>query len=395
MNSSEVDERQAFKDTEGYGYSLEFRKKIISLSESDDFKSACDEWSLDHIEKNDDSDYCICGKEIYNFCYIRNMLNMNQTIIGTDCLATMSKAQAKQAIILFDKQKNPHLYCDLCGEKKKKVRNQQIWNCKICDVHLQTEKYEGYTYRYVLENAIQYCINIYFKIERNNHSYYNHELELFVKWLKDTKKFIDYLTDYKKIRRILKPFMIKLEEKDIEINPHKYCDLCDYKKKIEDKLRNKWYCKKCDVNLLNGQYKGKTYRDVLDNHSHYCYKIYNKKNYYEYKEKRPYKRLNYDQHKEFRNWIMNNKHLEYIKDYKMRKRKLEPFVINLRKRKEQNISKNHKLTFGKHKNKTLSYIYKIDEWYFNWLYESLNRINGLKEEDKQNIQLFKRYIINN
>ena len=127
---NEVSERQAFKDTEGYGYSLEFRKKIIHYSESDDFKSACDEWNLDHIEKHDLSTNCICGKEIYNYCYIRNMLNMNQTIIGTDCLGTMDKAQEKQALKLFDKKKNPHLYCDLCEEKKKKVRNQQKWNCK-------------------------------------------------------------------------------------------------------------------------------------------------------------------------------------------------------------------------------------------------------------------------
>ena len=95
---NEVSERQAFKDTEGYGYSLEFRKKIIHYSESDDFKSACDEWNLDHIEKHDLSTNCICGKEIYNYCYIRNMLNMNQTIIGTDCLGTMDKAQEKQAL---------------------------------------------------------------------------------------------------------------------------------------------------------------------------------------------------------------------------------------------------------------------------------------------------------
>ena len=49
----------------------------------------------------------------------------------------------------------------------------------------------------------------------------------------------------------------------------------------------------------------------------------------------------------------------------------------------------HTLKFGKYKNKTLKYIYQNEISYLKWLYNNINNINSLNDEDKEYItQIF-------
>jgi hypothetical protein len=59
---------------------------ILPLSRAATFEQARHEWDLVSIEISDDVDYCPCGQEIREHCYIRNRETLNETYVGNVCI---------------------------------------------------------------------------------------------------------------------------------------------------------------------------------------------------------------------------------------------------------------------------------------------------------------------
>lgn len=59
---------------------------ILPLSIAADFEAARKEWKLVGVEISEEVDYCPCGKEIREHCYIANHQSGNQTFVGNVCI---------------------------------------------------------------------------------------------------------------------------------------------------------------------------------------------------------------------------------------------------------------------------------------------------------------------
>ncbi|WP_372027430.1 hypothetical protein P7L70_16650 [Tistrella mobilis] len=69
------------------GHNFEnLKAHILPLSVSQSFDTARTEWSLVAVEISEEFDYCPCGQEIKEHCYIRNRLNGNETYVGNVCI---------------------------------------------------------------------------------------------------------------------------------------------------------------------------------------------------------------------------------------------------------------------------------------------------------------------
>lgn len=61
------------------------RDYILPLSLASTFEAAKSEWVLESVEVSEEFDWCPCGQEIKEHCYIRNTLTGNQTYVGNIC----------------------------------------------------------------------------------------------------------------------------------------------------------------------------------------------------------------------------------------------------------------------------------------------------------------------
>ena len=61
----------------------------MELSEADEWKDAALEWNLVGISWEKEGGHCICGHFIKEFCYIRNVVNKNRTIVGNCCITKL------------------------------------------------------------------------------------------------------------------------------------------------------------------------------------------------------------------------------------------------------------------------------------------------------------------
>ncbi|WP_334191181.1 hypothetical protein DOP62_14155 (plasmid) [Synechococcus elongatus PCC 11801] len=59
---------------------------ILPLSCSQDFNQAKKEWDLISIEISKEYDFCPCGKEIKEHCYIKNKRTGHTTYVGNVCV---------------------------------------------------------------------------------------------------------------------------------------------------------------------------------------------------------------------------------------------------------------------------------------------------------------------
>ena len=59
---------------------------ILPLSKSKDFDVARYEWILIGVELSEEWDFCPCGHEIKEHCYIQNKNNQNRTYVGNVCI---------------------------------------------------------------------------------------------------------------------------------------------------------------------------------------------------------------------------------------------------------------------------------------------------------------------
>jgi len=66
--------------------SFDLFPQIIELSEADTWEDAALEWKLVGVQWDKEGGYCICGHFIKEFCFIRNVVNDNQTIVGNCCI---------------------------------------------------------------------------------------------------------------------------------------------------------------------------------------------------------------------------------------------------------------------------------------------------------------------
>ncbi|HFD3751002.1 TPA: hypothetical protein ACF3RZ_002194 [Enterobacter hormaechei] len=62
------------------------KEHILSLSVSKNFEVAKTEWSLHSIEVSEEMDFCPCGQDIKENCYIENKKNGNTTYVGNVCI---------------------------------------------------------------------------------------------------------------------------------------------------------------------------------------------------------------------------------------------------------------------------------------------------------------------
>ena len=59
---------------------------ILPLSRSQVFEVARTEWVLDFVEVSDEFDWCPCGQDIKEHCYIRNTITEHKTYVGNVCV---------------------------------------------------------------------------------------------------------------------------------------------------------------------------------------------------------------------------------------------------------------------------------------------------------------------
>lgn len=64
------------------------REHIISLSESQEWSEAIEEWKLFGFEYNKNWDSCPCGQPIKEMCFLVNTKNGNRTHVGNVCVNT-------------------------------------------------------------------------------------------------------------------------------------------------------------------------------------------------------------------------------------------------------------------------------------------------------------------
>jgi hypothetical protein len=140
-------------------YRREFIKQIINLSNADDYKEAIKEWRLQKVMYDSLGDFCICKKHIHYKCHIINVENGKTTIIGSHCCKHIESSMEKEANEKIDKLKNPHKWCRFCNNKKRKVRNEEIYNCKFCNPYkiIDFGKHKGLLYHDVYDNHKTYC----------------------------------------------------------------------------------------------------------------------------------------------------------------------------------------------------------------------------------------------
>ena len=69
----------------------------ISVAQS--FESAGTEWDLLSVEISEELDYCPCGQQILEHCYIRNRLTGHETYVGNVCINRFLKIETGN---LFD-----------------------------------------------------------------------------------------------------------------------------------------------------------------------------------------------------------------------------------------------------------------------------------------------------
>lgn len=59
---------------------------ILALSRAQSFAAARTEWVLEYVEMSDEPDYCPCGQQIREHCYVRNTVTGHQTYVGNVCV---------------------------------------------------------------------------------------------------------------------------------------------------------------------------------------------------------------------------------------------------------------------------------------------------------------------
>lgn len=62
------------------------KNHILDLSISESYQDAKSEWEVTTYEYVEDFDNCPCGQAIKELCYIRNLLNGNETYVGNVCV---------------------------------------------------------------------------------------------------------------------------------------------------------------------------------------------------------------------------------------------------------------------------------------------------------------------
>jgi len=61
-------------------------KTLVENSIASNFKEAIEEWDLKHIQKADNWNNCLCGKDIKELCFIHNKKTDVEFIIGNECI---------------------------------------------------------------------------------------------------------------------------------------------------------------------------------------------------------------------------------------------------------------------------------------------------------------------
>jgi len=67
------------------------KEHLLPLSEASTFDRARNEWEFTYAEYHDDTDHCPCGQVIKELCFIRNILNGNETYVGNVCVNRFMK----------------------------------------------------------------------------------------------------------------------------------------------------------------------------------------------------------------------------------------------------------------------------------------------------------------
>jgi hypothetical protein len=66
------------------------RKKLVNAivesSESKNFELACKEWTLFYTYIDDEITHCKCGQQIKERCFITNVKNNNELMVGNSCI---------------------------------------------------------------------------------------------------------------------------------------------------------------------------------------------------------------------------------------------------------------------------------------------------------------------
>lgn len=80
-------------------------KEIVSLSNSDTWDIAKNEWTFDSVYESEEPQTCLCGHfPIINICVIRNAVNKNITEVGNCCVKKFFDISDGDAIIISIKK---------------------------------------------------------------------------------------------------------------------------------------------------------------------------------------------------------------------------------------------------------------------------------------------------
>lgn len=118
---------------------------LVKDSTITDFTKAKEEWILVNVEKHDDWNQCLCGKDIKELCYIKNKVNEKVLIVGNECInkicpsgnySTKTKKLFASIKKLSKNNKLDKLLIEYCFERK--ILND--WEYKFSlDTHFKNQ----------------------------------------------------------------------------------------------------------------------------------------------------------------------------------------------------------------------------------------------------------------
>lgn len=106
-------------------YKIQFMKKIIKYSVSDNYKDAIKEWRVENVFTEDY--YCICGHEIKENSVVKNINNDTRLRIGCVCI---KKFFSQEQIEMMNKLRRNTEECLNCD---KRIIKNDIHLCETCE----------------------------------------------------------------------------------------------------------------------------------------------------------------------------------------------------------------------------------------------------------------------
>ena len=117
-------------------YHRKFEEALKRESGTDSFQEAKEQWRVVNVAHKEEDTECICTHPIRNLCFLQNITDGRQLIVGSTCVyRCFPKKQADIAKEKFRELDNKRRKCDFCKTRYDKKTHDQLCNtCRMCCV---------------------------------------------------------------------------------------------------------------------------------------------------------------------------------------------------------------------------------------------------------------------